>query len=178
MLKRALQSFVLLAAVLATALPGWCAPTGLKTVQFGVRPPDFTYDAGGAGKMLSSDYGRPIVLNFWATWCEPCRAEMSAFERLEREYGDRITLLTLSAEDAGVARAFLYNRNIGLPLVEDPQRKIFDAYSIGAIPVTIVLQPNGAVAGVTIGEIEYWELKAAVDASLALEPAPQATPSP
>jgi thiol-disulfide isomerase/thioredoxin len=149
------------------AAPAPAPTTGLKSIAVGVRPPDFTYDVGDGPRLLSANFGRPVVLNFWATWCEPCRAEMNAFETVQREFGDRITVLMLSSEDAGVARSFFRNWNIGLPLVEDPQHKIFDAYSIGPIPVTIVLHPNGAVSNVVVGELEYQELKAAVDATLA-----------
>jgi thiol-disulfide isomerase/thioredoxin len=143
--------------------------TGLKTVAFGVRPPDFAYDLGAGPTHLSGQYGRPIVINFWATWCDPCRDELGAFESLQREYAGRAILVTLSSEPDGVARGFLRDHSIALPVAEDPGRKVFDAYSIGPIPVTIVLDPNGTVSHVAVGELDWKELQAAVDASLALE---------
>lgn len=176
-MRRSLQwSALAVAACLSLPLAGSArgrppAPptTGLRTVAFGVRPPDFTFDVGTGPTPLSAGYGRPVVINFWATWCDPCRDELPVFQNLERRYGDRATLVTLSAEDGGVARAFLHERNIALPVAEDPLRVVFDAYSIGPIPVTIVLDPNGAVSHVAVGELDWNELKAAVDASLALE---------
>jgi len=141
--------------------------TGLRTVSLGVRPPDFTFDIGSGPTQLSADYGKPVIINFWATWCEPCRNELPVFQNLQHAYGDVATLVTISAEADGVARSFLHKRGIALPVAEDPARKVFDAYSIGAIPVTIVLDPTGAVSHVAVGELDWKELKAAVDASLA-----------
>jgi thiol-disulfide isomerase/thioredoxin len=158
----------------ARGKPSPAPTTGLKSVAFGVRPPDFAYDLGAGSTELSSQYGRPVVINFWATWCEPCREELPAFENLRREYGNRTTLITLSAEGTDIIRRFLDARSIDLPVAEDPERKVFDAYSIGPIPVTIVLDPNGTVSHVAVGELDWNELKAAVDAALALE----STPSP
>ena len=167
---------IVVIAVLALPLAGSArgrqpaAPTtGLQAIAFGVRPPDFRFDVGSGSTTLSANYGRPIVINFWATWCDPCRDELPVFENLERRYAENTTLVTISAEDEGVARAFLKKQGIDLPVAEDPLRKVFDAYSIGPIPVTIVLDPNGAVSHVAVGELDWNELKAAVDASLALK---------
>ena len=86
------------------------------------------------------------MINFWATWCKPCTDELAAFADLRRTYGDAVALITISAEDPGVARAFLQARDLAWPVVEDPDRKIFDAYSVGPIPVTIVLDRAGRSA--------------------------------
>jgi peroxiredoxin len=140
--------------------------TGLRTVAFAKTPPDFTFDDGTGSTHLAALTGRPVVLSFWATWCEPCRAELPAFGHLRETYGDAVTLLTISDEPAGAARAFLQARHLDLPVVEDPARKIFDAYSVTPIPVTIVLRPDGTVSYVSVGETSYEELQTAVAAAL------------
>jgi cytochrome c biogenesis protein CcmG/thiol:disulfide interchange protein DsbE len=170
--------FVLLAIVVGLTLARLGSPsevmakrshapaTGLRTVAFAKAPPDFTFDDGMGPTHLAALTGKPVILSFWATWCEPCRAELPAFGHLRETYGDTVTLLTISDEPAGAARAFLQSRHLDLPVVEDPARKIFEAYSVTPIPVTIVLRPDGAVSYVSIGQTSYDELQAAVAAAL------------
>jgi peroxiredoxin len=140
--------------------------TGLKTVAYAKVPPDFTYDVGQGETKLSAQFGKPIVLHFWATWCRPCLEELDVFERFQREYGDRATLVTISSEDPGVARTYVKAHDLKVPVAEDPQRHVFDAYSIGPIPVTLVLGTDGTVSHVSVGELDWNELKAAMDGAL------------
>lgn len=137
--------------------------TGLRTVSFEKAPPDFTYNVGAGDTRLTAQLGKPIVVNFWATWCHPCLDELEVFGRLEREYGNRVTLVTLSAEAPGVAREYLLEHGPAMPVAEDPTRRVFDAYSIGPIPVTLVLRANGTVSHVSVGELDWIELSHAVD---------------
>jgi len=139
--------------------------TGLATVAFAQAPPDFSFDGVAGPTRLDALVGRPVVINFWATWCKPCTDELGAFADLQRTYGDAVELVSLSAEEPGVARDFLRAHDLSWPVVEDPARKIFDAYSIGPIPVTIVLDRAGRVGHVSIGELDWNELQAAVDAA-------------
>jgi peroxiredoxin len=149
--------------------------TGLRTVFYAKPPPDFSFDIGAGNERLRSLQGKPAVINFWASWCEPCTAELAAFAKLQPTFGDAITLVTLSAEPAGVARHYLDAHQLGLPLVEDPTRKVFDAYSVQAIPVTVVVGRDGSVTRVVIGELNWDELRTAVEAQLAApSPAPTA----
>jgi peroxiredoxin len=180
----ALAASALACACLAVAWPTsagarrHAAPeTGLRTVAFAKAPPDFTFDTGAGPERLDALVGRPVVINFWATWCKPCTDELGAFADLRRTYGDAVTLVSISAEDPGVARGFLAAHDFGWPVVEDPARKIFDAYSVGPIPVTIVLDRAGLVGHVSIGELDWAELQGAV-AAAAGAGAPEPSPSP
>ena len=138
--------------------------TGLAAIHFNQPPPDFTFsDADGGAKRLSALRGKPVVINFWTTWCHACIDEMPAFERLQRTYRDRVAFITLSNEPAGTASAYLSKHNLQLPLLEDPQRDIFTAYSITEYPVTLVLDAGGRVSYVSVGELDWAELRAAVD---------------
>ncbi|MBD5635112.1 MAG: TlpA family protein disulfide reductase, partial [Candidatus Eremiobacteraeota bacterium] len=121
--------------------------------------------SGDGPRRLETLFGRPVVLNFWASWCEPCRAELAAFATLRKTYGNSVHLVTIS-EDAtpGAAAAFLRASGIDAIAIDDPDRKIFDLYSVVPIPVTLVLAPAGAVTHVSVGQIDWPELEAAVDA--------------
>jgi len=182
-----LRSFSALAASLVLLAVGRAAEakrtvppasTGLRAIALGRPAPDFSFDLGSGSERLSALAGRAVVLNFWATWCGPCRDELDAFEALRDTYGDAVTLLTISREQPGVARAFLAAHHLDLPLVEDPAGKIFAAYSISPLPVTIVLRPGGAVSYVMVGELDESELHGAIDAALAVTPAASSAPRP
>ena len=164
----------LLALVALSALPvatqagrhSGVPATGLRSIAYAKPPPDFVFDDGNGPTHLAALVGRPVVLTFWATWCEPCRAELPAFARLRESYGDAVSVLSISDEPPGQARTFLRARHVDLPVVEDPARKIFEAYSVTPIPVTLVVAPNGSVSYVSVGETSYEELQAAIAAAL------------
>ena len=155
----------ILAALALLATTG----TGLATVKYGSPPPDFTVPTHRGNQPLSQLRGKPIVINFWASWCPPCTEELPYFTRVEQTYGDRIRLVTIDwNEPAGVAAAYLKNHGLALPLVEDPQSKIYAAYSLDEVPDTVVLDANGAVTYVSVGELSWKELQGAVDQALAV----------
>ena len=153
----------LAAAVLAIA-----SATGLATVHYGAPPPDFLVPTQHGAQPLSHFRGKPVVINFWASWCPPCTDELPYFERIQRAYGDKITIITVSNEEPGVARAYLRSRHLAdLPLVEDPAGKVFAAYKIPPIPDTIVLNSAGEVSYVSKGGLSWSELQDAVEQVLA-----------
>ena len=130
-------------------------------------PPDFAFDLGTGQEHLRDLIGHPVVLDFWATWCEPCRDELSSLKRLRETYGSSVTVLTIAAQPLGVARSFLDRNNLGsLPLLEDDQHRVTDAYSVGPLPATIIVKSDGTVARVMIGDYPWNDLKAAVDATI------------
>ena len=149
-----------MAALVLVALAG----TGLKTVQIGAPPPDFSVPSGNASVPLTQLLGKPLVINFWASWCPPCTDELPYFERLRQTYGDRIRVVTVDwNEEPSVASAYLRARNLDLPVVSDEQSKIYAAYSLSKVPDTIVLDAQGKVTYVSVGGLSWEELSAAVD---------------
>jgi peroxiredoxin len=150
------------------------AKTGLATIQYDAPTPDFTIKTGKQTVRLSDLRGKPVVLNFWASWCHPCTDELHDFVRARKEYGDRISVVTISSEPEDVAASYLRLWNIDLPLVQDTDASISKAYSVPPIPVTIVLDAAGRVTHVSVGELDWNELHTAIDDDLA----PQSAGSP
>ena len=151
--------------------------TDLPTVFLTKPPPDFSYAAGMATHRLSEFTGKPVVLNFWATWCEPCIDELGTFAKISSTYGNSVDVLTVDSEDAGVARKYLQAHGYALPLAEDPTHKIRDLYTVSKIPVTIFIGKDGAVRQVVVGELSWGEIADALDTQLGLTAPPVAATS-
>jgi peroxiredoxin len=162
---------------LAATILAIASASGLTTVHYGAPPPDFMVPTPQGAEPLSHLRGKPVVINFWASWCPPCTDELPYFERIQSDYGDRVTLITVSNEAPGVAETYLHKEHLDLPLIEDPEGKIFKAYKIPPIPDTIVLDASGNVTYVSAGGLSWSELDTAVEHVLAT-PAPSDAAQP
>ncbi len=141
------------------------AGTGLPAIRYAEVAPDFPIATPGGPRTLAALFGRPVVLNFWATFCEPCRDEVAVFATLRKTYGDAVPLVTVSQDEVpGAAAAYLAAHGVDAIAVDDPDRKIFARYTVTPIPVTLILAPNGAVSHVSVGELDWSELQEAVAA--------------
>lgn len=145
-----------LAAVTATA------GTGLSGIAFNAVPPNFAISTGHGTSYLSDLRGRVVVIDFWASWCEPCTQEMKYFVRAQQTFGDRVAVVTISDEPHDVAASYFRTWNIDLPVVEDLDDAIHRVYSIAKIPDTLVLDPEGRVSYVSVGGLSWNELQDAI----------------
>jgi thiol-disulfide isomerase/thioredoxin len=121
----------------------------------------------GEGSLASGDLeGRVVVLNFWASWCAPCRREMPVLERTWRAYRDRgVTIVGIDVRDAPRdARAFVDKYNITYPIVRDEREVLVERLSADPLPQTFFLGRDGRLAGdEVLGEINAEELTARLD---------------
>ena len=132
-------------------------------VSVGAMLPDIAVDLGGGSVLLSSLRGKPVVLNIWATWCHPCIDELHVFTRLQASYGDAVQIVTISKDaTAGIARRYLSAHGIPLPVADDPNDTIEKRLDLTVLQVTIVLDPSGVVRYVSIGELDWNEMRTAV----------------
>ncbi len=122
-------------------------------------PPFSVVDFKGKQRTLESFRGRPLVLNFWASWCVPCKAEMPAFERLYRTYGGRVQFLGIASGDTeAAARAFATERDITYPLALDRDDSVSASYSLFGLPSTYFVDADGVVVDSRAGEMSEAEL--------------------
>jgi cytochrome c biogenesis protein CcmG/thiol:disulfide interchange protein DsbE len=126
--------------------------------------PDFELDRmNGDTFHLDAHRGEVVVVNFWATWCPPCREEIPGFVKLQKEYGDDgLTIVGVSMDDGGFStvRPFADKMNINYPLVMD-DGKVGRAYGpVRALPSTFVVGPDGMIQHVRSGYLPEAQLRA------------------
>jgi thiol-disulfide isomerase/thioredoxin len=130
----------------------------------------------GEGFESSSLAGDVAVLNFWGSWCAPCRVETPAFSEVSEEYADEgVQFLGINVKetDQQFADAFVADKGIAFPSLYDPRGEVslaFRDYPPSAIPSTIVLDREYRVAAVYTGEVQQDDLRRAIDRALGEEP--------
>lgn len=132
--------------------------TGKSAADFSLATLD------GKNVKLSSLKGQIVLLDFWATWCGPCRAEMPTIVKLHRELGPKgLRVFAVNvAEEPEKVRAFLKKNNYDLPVLLDRQRVASAAYSADAIPTLAVIGKDGKIAKYMVGGRSEAELRAAL----------------
>ena len=110
--------------------------------------PDFAiHQANGETAYLSDYRGRPILINFWATWCPPCRAEMPELVRAYNEHQDEglVVIAVDSMESQEAVAKFVKAFNMNMPVVIDVQGQVMDAYKTQSLPSSFFIDRNGVV---------------------------------
>lgn len=126
----------------------------------GVAAPDFVLQEAGTGRAvrLSDLRGRPVVLNFWATWCTPCRSEMPAFQQTYLERGasgsNDLVILGVDFKESNDQVAY-FQKQLGLtfPLVLDREGDVAAHYGAQALPATYFIDRNGIVRSMSLGAV-------------------------
>ena len=114
--------------------------------------------------------GRPVVVNFWATWCEPCKAEMPRLVDASEEYSDRVGFLGVNVEDdIDAAEQFVRDFEIPFRSVADPNGEIRRDEKVLGLPVTQFYGADGDLAYVHQGEIKADELEKRIEDALRLD---------
>ena len=156
---------------LATQATQPAEETGTEPVK--QTAPDFTvYDIDGNTHKLSDFRGKPVILNFWATWCGFCEAEMPDFEEAYKQYGDRIHFLMVDVTDGAQetvekASAFIAERGFTFPVYYDTAMEATAGYGTGGLPVTYFLDKDGCFVAWQQGMLTADTLQKGIDMVLA-----------
>ncbi len=153
---------MLIILLLAVGCSNQTQPTSLAPASNPLRwlakegnpAPDFTLESLTGQTIDSSQYrGRPILVHFWATWCQPCRDEVKRLEAAEKSYrskGFEILALTNETDRDEVAK-FAREQNLSFPILFDPNNTVFDAYRVTGIPTSFLVDVNGIIRQVVSG---------------------------
>ena len=125
-----------------------------------VPAPDTVFqDEAGGEKRLSDWQGKVILVNFWATWCAPCRAEMPALDRLQAELGsDRFEVVTIATgrnAPAAIDKFFAEAEVSLLPKFKDERQVLARSLGVVGLPVTVIFNAEGQEVARLIGEAEW-----------------------
>jgi thiol-disulfide isomerase/thioredoxin len=111
----------------------------------------------GTAWTLASQRGRVTALNFWASWCEPCRAEMPSLELLaQRHEADGLVVMAINhKESAAAIRRFNERESIALPILRDVDGAVARAFGVGIFPTTMLIGRDGRAAFSVVGEADW-----------------------
>ena len=132
------------------------SPPTQTPLPAGILAPDFTF-AGLDGKphQLQDYHGKRLVLNFWATWCPPCREETPLLEEAYEQFkGSGIIMIGIDEnENAALVQQFVNQFNVSYPILIDPDLSIFHAYTVVGLPTTYFVNGQGIIQAWSIGPL-------------------------
>lgn len=137
--------------------------------------PDFTvYDVSGNEVTLSSFLGKPIVVNFWASWCTPCQSELPDFQTAYEEYGQEVNFVMVNLNGGGNdsmedAQALLSSHDYSFPVYYDTDSAAAIAYGIRSIPLSCFITAEGNIQSTNTGIISKENLTSEIKALLTTE---------
>lgn len=126
------------------------------------NPGDFTLPLLDGGERSLSGYrGKVVILNFWATWCPPCRAEMPSMENLyKRLHGQGLEILAVDLrEDKASVQQFIADGHYTFPVLLDEGGKLGSKFGVTAIPASFILDRDGMIIAKIVGSINWYDPK-------------------
>jgi peroxiredoxin len=124
---------------------------------------DFTLSTPDGKKLRLADYhGKMVFLNFWATWCEPCKEEMPAMERLWLRHKDGNFVMIGVSLDSNPKEVppFVAQHKLTFPIVLDPKMEVANTYGVRALPTSFIVDRDGNMAALALGP-RQWDNEAA-----------------
>lgn len=135
---------------------------GGKTTTGGQAAPDFSLpnlQDGKASISLASYRGTPVLVNFWATWCVPCKDEMPLLEAAHKKWGSKVQFIGIDRQDYKPdALAFAQNTHVTYPLAADPNATLDGAYRLRGMPTSVFIDRNGRIVDRVTGPVTKSQL--------------------
>ncbi len=132
---------------------------GIQPIKRNVRAPDFCLeDLKGKKSELNNFKGKVIFLNFWATWCGPCKEEMPSMEMLFQQFkGKDFVFLSIAVDYEGreAVNKFIEKQRYTFPVLLDPKCDVLDLYEVGRIPTTIIIDKQKKMIGRAVGPKDW-----------------------
>ncbi|WP_420628580.1 TlpA family protein disulfide reductase [Candidatus Leptofilum sp.] len=136
--------------------------------------PDFSLETAVGQSVVLSEIvdqaggvGQPVVLNFWASWCAPCRVEMPSLQQASVRYNGRAAFIGINqGEDWSTITEFGNEYNVSYPLLFDPDNRVSRLYEVNSLPTTVFIDQHGVVREVVIGILSEAVLQSRVEAML------------
>lgn len=131
--------------------------------------PDFVvYDTDGNEVYLSGYLGKPVILNFWASWCDPCKSELPDFEEAFKEYGDQIQFMMINLTDGSKetmesASALIAEQGYTFPVFYDTTYQAAGQYVMNGIPITYFIDEKGDLVAYGQGALDAETLQSGID---------------
>jgi peroxiredoxin len=146
--------FRLTVALFLLALLAAC--NGGRPARIGETAPDFTLTEAGRSVTLSQLRGKPVLLNFWASWCPPCVEETPSLVQLQKQMGEKVTILAVSEDaDEAAYKQFVRDHNVDILTVRDPRQTANTLYGTFKFPETYVIDKDGKIVRKFIGPVDW-----------------------
>lgn len=136
-------------------------PTG----EGGGQAPGFTLSTpDGKGVSLDQFRGRPVLVNFWGSYCVPCRIEMPLIEKVARQKPTLVVLLVNVSDDPAAARRFVSELGVRSTVLDDRDAKVASQYGVVGLPTTVFVRADGSIEGRHVGQLDEKTLRAHIAA--------------
>ncbi|MHA6258483.1 thiol-disulfide oxidoreductase ResA [Sporosarcina sp. CAU 1771] len=161
LLFRSLTLALLVAAIIFTIYTS-ITKEKYDVLQVGDDAPDFALiDLNGENHQLSEYKGQGVFLNFWGTWCAPCKKEMPAMGRQYQVYKDQgVQILAVNiAESDFKVRTFADQYGMVFPTLIDTTKSVMETYNVKPLPTTLLINPEGKIVKIVTGEMSEDDIK-------------------
>ncbi|WP_226641808.1 redoxin domain-containing protein [Mesobacillus subterraneus] len=133
------------------------ATTGIGA---GMAAPNFTLKNLAGEEVSLKDYrGKKVMLNFWATWCPPCKEEMPAMEKFYKENSKEVEILAVNLDPQNNVKGFVEENGLTFPILLDKEGRTQQTYSVISIPTSLIIDEHGLIIKKQIGSLTFEQMQ-------------------